>query len=226
MVLVFMQNLCLVSPGGWGDLPVFFPVFQWQLLSQLLRQWGVASIRFWSSALWPTSCVALELGFCCVGLLVACFFASHLFSWARSGICQPALCCKCVMLVCWLFFNFATLFDFGCCSLAQEMSFVDHYLPYFIHWLITCTLLALLPFQSLFTESSCGDQLLAPPPSPVCLWHPDPLLHVLFSSLFVIQVFFCGVGGNSAHGAMLIYPRGSCGNTGCCFCWPVRLGPQ
>jgi hypothetical protein len=28
-------------------------------------------------------------------------------------------------------FNFATLFTFGWCSLAQEMSFVDRYLPYF-----------------------------------------------------------------------------------------------
>jgi hypothetical protein len=40
-----------------------------------------------------------------------------------------------------LFFNFAELFDFGCCSLAQEMSFVVHYL------LITCLLSAFLPFQ-------------------------------------------------------------------------------
>jgi hypothetical protein len=55
------------------------------------------------------------------------------------------------------------LFDFGCCSLAQEMSFVDHYLPYFRQQLITCSLLALLPFQLLFTESSCRYQLLAPP---------------------------------------------------------------
>jgi hypothetical protein len=46
-----------------------------------------------------------------------------------------------------LFFNFAEPFDFGCCSLAQEMSFVDHYLPYFRQQLITHLLLALLPFQ-------------------------------------------------------------------------------
>jgi hypothetical protein len=53
------------------------------------------------------------------------------------------------------------LFDFGCSSLAQEMIFVDCYLTYFRQWLITCLLLALLPFQPLFTESLCGDQLLA-----------------------------------------------------------------
>jgi hypothetical protein len=35
------------------------------------------------------------------------------------------------MMVYWLFFNFVALFIFGCCSLAQEISFVDHYLPYF-----------------------------------------------------------------------------------------------
>jgi hypothetical protein len=52
-----------------------------------------------------------------------------------------------------LFFNAAVLFDFGCCSLAQEMSFVDCYLPYFRQQLITHLLLAHLPFQSLFTES-------------------------------------------------------------------------
>jgi hypothetical protein len=39
-----------------------------------------------------------------------------------------------------LFFNFAELFDFGCCSLAQEMSFVDCCLLYFRQQLITCLL--------------------------------------------------------------------------------------
>jgi hypothetical protein len=50
-------------------------------------------------------------------------------------------------------FHFAVSFDFGCCSLAQEMIFVDLYLPYFRQRLITCLLSALLPFQPLFTES-------------------------------------------------------------------------
>jgi hypothetical protein len=50
-----------------------------------------------------------------------------------------------------LFFNFARLFDFGCCSLAQEMNFVDCYLPYFRQWLMTHLLSAILPFQPLFT---------------------------------------------------------------------------
>jgi hypothetical protein len=44
-------------------------------------------------------------------------------------------------------FHFAEPFDFGCCSLAQEISFVIHYLPYFKQWLITRPLSAFLPFQ-------------------------------------------------------------------------------
>jgi hypothetical protein len=60
-------------------------------------------------------------------------------------------------MVCLLFFNFAVLFDFGCCSLAQKMSFVDCYLLYFRQQVITSPLLALLPFQPLFTESLGGD---------------------------------------------------------------------
>jgi hypothetical protein len=45
-----------------------------------------------------------------------------------------------------------------------------------------------------------------------------PLVHVLFSSLFIIQGFcfvFFGDGGQTVQGAMLVYPRGSCGNTAC-----------
>jgi hypothetical protein len=48
--------------------------------------------------------------------------------------------------------------------MAQEMSLVNCYLPYFWQWFITRLLLALLPFQPLFTESSCGDEFLAPLP--------------------------------------------------------------
>jgi hypothetical protein len=46
-------------------------------------------------------------------------------------------------------------FGFGCCSPVQEMSFVDHYLPYFRQWLITYLLSAFLPF--LFIEGLHGD---------------------------------------------------------------------
>jgi hypothetical protein len=89
-----------------------------------------------------------------------------------------------------LFFNFAVSFDFGCCLLAQEMSFVDCYLPYFRQQLITGLLSALLPFQPLFTESSNGDQLLVPPPFSGAL--PALLSPVLCASFqFIIYSFCC-----------------------------------
>jgi hypothetical protein len=82
------------------------------------------------------------------------------------------------------------MFDFECCSLAQEISFVDHYLLYFRQWFITCLLSALLPFQSLFTESLCGVQLLALPPFSSVLTASHPLCCVLvLSSLFILFFF-------------------------------------
>jgi hypothetical protein len=54
------------------------------------------------------------------------------------------------------------------------------------------------------------------PHSVVCT--PPSLPCVLFSSLFIIEVFFFwGVGGKSVQGPMLVYPRDSCGNTICCL---------
>jgi hypothetical protein len=50
------------------------------------------------------------------------------------------------MMVCCLFFSFVGQFGFGCCSLAQEMSFVILYLPCFGEWLIACLLSAFLSF--------------------------------------------------------------------------------
>jgi hypothetical protein len=110
---------------------------------------------------------------------------------ARSEICQPVSCCQHVMLVCCLFFNFAVLFDFGCCSLAQKMSFVDCYWPCFKQQLITRLLLVLLPFQSLFTVSSCRDQFLGPLSFFSALSAtPPPLLCVPFQ-FFVYCSVFC-----------------------------------
>jgi hypothetical protein len=69
---------------------------------------------------------------------------------------------------------------------------VDHCLPYFSQQLITHLLLTLLPFQSLFTESSCGDRLHAFPPFSSALRAPHPFCCMfLFSSLFVVQFCFC-----------------------------------
>jgi hypothetical protein len=132
----------------------------------------------------------------CFGFgFLLCWFTGGLFLclspflWGKvsdsSASPQLSPCCDGLLLV----FQFAVLFDFGCCSLAQKMSFVDHYLPYFRQWFIIGPLLAFLPFQPLFTEGSHGDQLLAFPSSPVHLQHPAPLLCVSFQFL-VYSVFF------------------------------------
>jgi hypothetical protein len=90
-----------------------------------------------------------------------------------------------------LFFNFAVFFDFGYCSLVLEMSFVDCYLPYFRQQLITHLLSALLPFQSLFTESSHREQLLASPSFFSVLTASFTLCYVLiFSFLFIVLALF------------------------------------
>jgi hypothetical protein len=88
---------------------------------------------------------------------------------------------------------------------------VDHYLPYFMQQLITDPLLDRLPFQPLFTESLCRDQLLVSPSFSGALSASRTLCCVLvFSSLFIVQVFFffCRGWGQSAQGAMLVYSRG------------------
>jgi hypothetical protein len=164
-------------------------------------------------------------GFHCVGLLGVCFFALPPFSGVRSVICQPAPCCQCVTMVCWLFFNFAVSFDFGCCSLTQEMSFVGHYLPYFRQWLIIQMLSAFLPFQPLFTESLCRNQLLVHHPfSGAPLATPSLFCVLVFSSLFIVQGFFL-----SAQKAMLVYSRGGWGSTAWCLlltCLVCQMSPK
>jgi hypothetical protein len=56
-------------------------------------------------------------------------------------------------------------------------------------------LIGSLIFQALFNESSHGDQLLASPPFSGELSAPCPLCYMFFfSSLFVIQDFFCREG--------------------------------
>jgi hypothetical protein len=82
------------------------------------------------------------------------------------------------------------------------MSFVNRYLPYFRQWIITYPLLALLPFQPLFTESWW---ISAPCPSPF-LWYAFgnsvPLLCVSFQFLVYCSGFFFFVG--------VSLPRGLC----------------
>jgi hypothetical protein len=114
---------------------------------------------------------------------------------------------------------------------------VNCYLPYFKHWFICCLLSVVyfcrlcllkvhvgeLPLPSSLVEGlvigyffrpcllkvHMGFSSLPLPPSPASL------LHVLFSSLFVIQVFFFAGCGSAWPGSMLVYPRSGCGNTMC-----------
>jgi hypothetical protein len=82
-------------------------------------------------------------------------------------------------------------------------------LAYFRQWLITCLLSSLLPFMPLFTESSHGDQLLAPPIfSGVLRASCTFCCMFLFSSLFIIQFFFffCWSVGQSLQGLCCFIP--------------------
>jgi hypothetical protein len=99
------------------------------------------------------SSVVHQLPCFAVGFLL-CLFTGGLFlcltpflSGKISDLSASPLSYQHVVMVCYLFSNFAEPFDFGYCQLAQEMSFVVCYLPYFRQWLIICPLSALLPFQ-------------------------------------------------------------------------------
>jgi hypothetical protein len=87
---------------------------------------------------------------CFGGSFSLCLFTGGLFLcltpffWGRVSVLPEAPCCQRVVMVRCLFFNFAEQFDFGCCSLALEMSFVIHCLPCLREWLITYPL---LPFS-------------------------------------------------------------------------------
>jgi hypothetical protein len=80
-------------------------------------------------------------------LLGACFFASPPFSGAKPVIHQQAICCQHVVMFHCFFSILQSCETFGCCSLAQNMSFVTHYQPYFKQWFIIHLLWAFLPFQ-------------------------------------------------------------------------------
>jgi hypothetical protein len=103
------------------------------------------------------------LDFWCAGLLGTCYFFLANFLWDKISdlSTSPLLSVYCDGL---LIFNFPGLFDFGCCSLIHEVSFVDCYPPYFRQKLVTGLLLAFLTFQPLFAESLHGNQVLPPPP--------------------------------------------------------------
>jgi hypothetical protein len=151
--------------------------------------------------------------------IFACWFIGGLFLCLALFLCGKvsdpsagsllSACCDGLLFV----FNFVELFDFGCCSLAQEMTFVVHYLPYFRQWLITHPVSVLLPFHALFTTISHSYQLLAPVPfSGVLSATLPPPLCASFQFL-VYCTFFFFAWGSAQPVAMLVYPRGGWGNT-------------
>jgi hypothetical protein len=114
-------------------------------------------------------------------------------------------------------FQFAELFDFECCSLAQEVNFVVIYLPCFRQWLITHLLWPFCLSSCLFTEVGVEISSLILPPSPMGFQCFCSLCCVLvFSLLFIVQflfIFFLFFYGGIVSWGMLVTPRGDWGNT-------------
>jgi hypothetical protein len=81
LVLVFNIGFLLVSPRGWGDSPVFVPVFQQQMLSQLLPQSGVACPQFLEISSVAHQPFCLGVGFS------LCWFIGGLFLCLAPFLC-------------------------------------------------------------------------------------------------------------------------------------------
>jgi hypothetical protein len=162
-------------------LPVFL-VFQLQLLSQLLLQCSVACPLF------PKIISGVPQPFCFGVGFSLCWFTEGLFLclapflWGKfsdpSAVCLLSVCCHvlltvfqfCSVILLWMLLTGSG--DDLCGPLPALFQAAAHHLP------------ALCPsaflFHHLFTDSSCGDQVLAPPPFPVHLQHPNLLICVSF----------------------------------------------
>jgi hypothetical protein len=90
-------------------------------------------------------------------------------------------------------------------------------------------LVGCLPFQGLFTESSCGDQLLLLPTSLVHSEHTAPPLPIPFQFLAYYSVclfcfVFCRAGVSLSRGLYLFIPGVAVGIPRATYlltCWPV-----
>jgi hypothetical protein len=181
------------------------------LVSSTPVRWGSSSLNaaLWSRrlVLWSTTCPALEGSVCLLRVQLWEFSSlpPPTLLWSRLYSIYP-LCCP-ARLQFTVFFSFAGQFSFGCCSLAQEMSSVVHYLPCFREWLITGPLSAFAAFPVfIYWEFSAEFSSLPPPfSSVVSAFHLPPLLSVFdYSSLFVFQ--FCWGGRASVcPGSVLVY---------------------
>jgi hypothetical protein len=100
---------------------------------------------------------------------------------------------------------------------------VDCYLPFYRQQLINYPLSALLHFQSLFTERSCGHQLLAPPPFSSALRAPCTLCCMLFSvPCLLFRFFFCRLGVSLLRRLCWFIPGVTVGIPGATYlftCW-------
>jgi hypothetical protein len=198
LVLVFKQRLSLSLVRWLGNLASFSSVFQWQLLSQLLPQRRVACPQVLVISSVAHQHPALELGFCCVGLLGASYFAMPPFSGTKSVFCLLA---PAVSVLWWL----ADCFSILSCCLTLD---VAHWLRRWILWTSTCPISgSSLPptrCQPFCLSSLCLLKVGVEISSllfPLLQWTYStlPLCCVLlFSSLFIQTffsfVFFCRVG--------------------------------
>jgi hypothetical protein len=215
LVLVFKQKLCLSLARLLGSLTSFSSVFQWHLFSQLLCQWRVAcpQVPEISSVAYQLSCFGVCFSLCWFiwGLFLC--FAPFLWGKVSDPSAGPLLsvCCDDLLIVfqfcsvIWLCLLLTGSGDELCGLLPALFQAVAYHLP----------VVGLLPFQHLFTENSCRDLLLALLAFSSALTAPRPLRCVLvFSSLFILLFCFVlqGRGGQSAQGAMLVYPRGGWGD--------------
>jgi hypothetical protein len=143
-------EVALPDHGGWSGILISSSdncvTFQLRLLGQILLQvWQFyfeccTQVQEISSVVHWLSCSGGGFSLCSftrISMLGAYFFAPPNFYGSGSVSHQLSHYCQCVMMVHCLFFNFVGQSDFGCCSLAQEMSSMIHYLPCFREWLIT-----------------------------------------------------------------------------------------
>jgi hypothetical protein len=140
----------------------------------------------------------------------------------QEVIHQLAPCYQCIVMVCWLFFNFVVSFDFGCCSLAQEMSFVDCYLPYFRHLpTVSPSVFSAFIYYKFMWRSASWSSLLFH-----CAYSTLPtLLMFVFSSLFIFSFvcFVCHAGSHSVQGLCWFILGLAVGIPHDAWCSPVGL---
>jgi hypothetical protein len=96
---------------------------------------------------------------------------------------------------------------------------VNHYLPYFRQQLITCLLSAVYCCWLCLLKVHVEFSPLPLSSSPLHSQHPAistacPLQFLVYYLGFLLLLLG---RGQSVQGAMLVYPRGSCGNTACCL---------